>query len=400
MHTRAKAHVRAAEKYMYDKNDRNTRKAIAHFGRAMHYFGANCLATGVAKETDEILGFIVTFRDFHDKYTRAAYFLDELHVRERSTRGIALSPDEFVNPKSPHALWGASGRYAGLLRDYHREDTSPYEFLELKGDKFKGCRISYTLYITKNVTDSVAFLIPGSAERGQMFFSLCGISDGNDEYKKYSYSLDRFLNYTDENSYKVKREPYESIEFQKHRGEWDSTVDPVPLCTITALLVLPEADAIAKVELAVRAIEGTSAQFETAVAYYYNNDCHDGTFGDRDARRKLFNDKCENGKKATQATYADTLSCWLEFAFFSGEITHAEYEVFKKDVEVTRAKGMSPRDINAKYIMIVLRRALPRGNQKFREERVRVNCIAKRSFSHTDLWHIDDKKAVLPKSVS
>ncbi len=35
MHKRARAHVRAAEKYMED----DTRKAIAHFGRAMHYFG-------------------------------------------------------------------------------------------------------------------------------------------------------------------------------------------------------------------------------------------------------------------------------------------------------------------------------------------------------------------------
>ena len=83
MHKRARAHVRAAEKYMHD----DKRKAIAHFGRAMHYFGASCDATGVApKATDKVLGFIVTLKDSDDKYTRVADWRAELHVRERSSK--------------------------------------------------------------------------------------------------------------------------------------------------------------------------------------------------------------------------------------------------------------------------------------------------------------------------
>ena len=39
VHEMARAHVRAAEKYVYDDETKDTRKAIAHFGRAMHYAG-------------------------------------------------------------------------------------------------------------------------------------------------------------------------------------------------------------------------------------------------------------------------------------------------------------------------------------------------------------------------
>jgi hypothetical protein len=357
MHTRAMAHVRAAEKYLYGQN---TRKAIAHFGRAMHYFGANCSNAGVAKETDEVLGFLITFLGFDGKYTKAAYFLEELHVRERVTRGMIARHDDFVIPKPPPALWEPSDKYVDSLKRYHREearrgileatlDDGPVTpSVAFTDGKFKGCSISHTLFITKHFADSVAFLIPGSAERGHMFFNLCGISDntgysetGHTSYNTYSPSLITFLNDAEQMIYNVTRAPYELIEFHKHRGEYDPTAGRVSLCKITALLVLPKADAMTKVERVIGAINSVNEQFEAALVICHNNE--------RD--------------KSDRAAYRAKFRAWCEDPSAKGS-----------NVEIT-----------TEYIMTVLRRVLPRGNQQFRKERVSVECVAKRKFARTDL---------------
>ncbi len=155
---------------------------------------------------------------------------------------------------------------------------------------------------------------------------------------------------------------------------YDLTAGPVPLCKITALLMLPEADAMAKVERVIGAVNSVDEQFEAALAICYNNDCYKGQRGDHHAYRELFH-----------AAKERKVECWLELALGNLGITHDELTKFKADINKESAIGTPERDINAKYIMTVLKRVLPRGNQQFREERVRVECVAIRNFDRNDL---------------
>ena len=154
------------------------------------------------------------------------------------------------------------------------------------------------------------------------------------------------------------------------------------------MLVLPEADAMAKVEREIGAIDSVNKQVEKALAIYYNNDCYKGQYGDRNKYREKFKERCHD--------QPSVLECWLQLSLDTtkDEITNDELERFKAEINQEGSNGKSERDINAKYIMTLLRRVLPRGNQQFRKERVRVECVAKRSFAHTDLVHIADKGSI------
>ena len=78
--------------------------------------------------------------------------------------------------------------------------------------------------------------------------------------------------------------------------------------------------------------------------------------------------------------------CWIVLAYLSGAITYKEYLQLKNDIEKDITL-LTKHDLDIKYIMIVLKKVLPNGNQNYRQQQelAKVKCIGLRKFVHTDL---------------
>jgi hypothetical protein len=175
MHTRAKAHVRAAEKYMHDKDDRNTRKAIAHFGRAMHYFGANEEKTEPSEERS-VFGFIVESKKTQSRSKPEIEKMAHLHIDGR-VRVLVCSPDgtfrTLYKDERRYQLIGETYEPKILALIKHQQAANPGYMHHNLTDR--DLRVEHMLVGTQNVGASDALLIRGNKERGHIVLDLGGI---------------------------------------------------------------------------------------------------------------------------------------------------------------------------------------------------------------------------------
>lgn len=399
MHKRARAHVRAAEKYMED----DTRKAIAHFGRAMHYFGGeDAPVSADPNETKEqpIFGFIVLFvsqipsldgQSFDYEQRRVAYLFSDVRV-------MACSGDhtfsELPKDRHMHKMWKDDLSTVQVLAK-HYQKASPAKschssellfnqaFREQRKNKtadftFDDAHIEHSLFVTHDITKSAALFIRSNrnGRRSHIVFDMDGVVSVASPVDS-STELRAFLSDPKRATYKLRNSSFgeegiESIEFEK------MTDSATNRSVIRARLAHSDAKEMAGLEQRIR---GSETPFTDAMAILYENKHiqlvrailkskpHTG----------LFEENCENQAK--------TLMCWLDIAKVSGHITDQELEAFKADItSAQQTTGTDKLDIdrstNLKYIMLVLRSALSK------EETVDVVCIGKREFACADIHEL------------
>ena len=362
MHKRARAHVRAAEKYMHD----DTKKAIAHFGRAMHYFGVGGQEpkTGVsgepqkAEKEQRVFGFMVEFKPK----------LSVMYLYNNVTF-LVLAKDR-VDARTRHRRWRPTDTYVQQLTEFFSIQGNERSYCAF--DEHESARIAQTLVITEKVEESVVFLIR-SKKMGLMAVNLMTpLLDFNEVAERDIYT---FLRDPEKTSFKldeliredVAERAIESIEFRKEAIVGSSP----PVFLITALIVHSDAKAMEETE---KRIRSSNTPFTDAITILHENEPQSAHPSIRTGENhiKLFKSDCET-PKATPI-----LSCWLHTAFLSGHITFSELDAFEERIQVDLAGGMTELELNAKYIMIVLRKVQ-------REERVIVVCVASRKFASADL---------------
>jgi hypothetical protein len=133
-----------------------------------------------------------------------------------------------------------------------------------------------------------------------------------------------------------------------------------------------------------RSLRNSKNPFTDSIAMYYQNNCYKQGHKYSNAVDHIedFKKLCEDEPYTIEQ--GGTILCWIELALLSDVITYEDYLELNKDIEKDRALH-TEHDIIVKYIMIVLKKVLPNGNQHFREELAKVKCIRKQTFVHTDL---------------
>lgn len=354
MHKRARAHVRAAEKYMHD----DKRKAIAHFGRAMHYFGVGGPVSekkGASKEAP-VFGFMVDFKPKQSKQS-VVYFHREV---------LVLASDKANVAASIHRMWRVDQPFVKQLTDFFRKPNHT-EWCEF--DEDNSGRIVQTLFITEKVEDSEMLLIR-SKKMGLLVLMAVslpvedrGLYDFLCNPKTTSFKL---LNRTLTDG---AESVIDSVEFRKEAIVGRSP----PVFLITALIVHSEASALEQLTKIEARIHTSKTPFTDAITTLYEYKPQ----VDRQAvtamnHVDIFKTECEMKPNQT------ILSCWLTTVVLSDHITSDELDVFEERIKADLASGMAERELNAKYIMMVLRKVVT-------EERANVECVANRKFRSTDL---------------
>jgi hypothetical protein len=403
MHKRARAHVRAAEKYMHDDDKK---KAIAHFGRAMHYFGAieGATAASPAAEAEKkvppndtkqqpIFGFIV--RQVNKKLdkelgTKTLQTKSRVAYLQSDVRVIACSGDstfsELRKDQHRHQMWTKELSYTQMLAEHYSTDkvktamkdktkneycqsekamfTNNWPSMNDKKLDFYACGIETTLFVTEEITGSAALFIRSNDEKGKrvhIVFDMDGVVSDQSQAGS-SNELRDFLCDPARKTYELLNSSLgeggsgiESIEFEK--GADAST----NVSLITARL-MHTAEAMTGVAQRIRDSE---TPFTDAMSIL-NANAH------IDLARKMI-DTNSRIDITEQASTTTMLSRWLDLATASGLIQQDELKAFK-------TFKSDAHDLDVKYIMIVLRRLLSK-----REERVPVVCVGKRMFECTDI---------------
>lgn len=291
MQTRAKAHVRAAEKYMHDKDDRNTRKAIAHFGRAMHYFGTKEEKTEPSEERP-VFGFIVDSTSHWGKVKTEK--MAHLHIDGR-VRVLVCSPDgtfrTLYNDERMYKLIGETdeSKIRALMK-HHEALKTGYMHDNLTG---RDLRVEHMLVGTGSVGASDALLIRGNKERGHLVFDLGGILS-RPNYGNHS-ALVSFLRDSQQTKYTLRSlETWgiESIELEKNAVD-GSLVANLAYCSAK--------NTVEHAKIKKRLTESKSPLSEQ-LRIYDGGSWRD--YGNRGSETQIM---CENGN-------VDPLICWLQEA--------------------------------------------------------------------------------------
>ena len=332
--------------------------------------------------TEPVFGFIVFFDRIAEMMGGAVPPIKIPYLNIEIARVLARSVDEYYFIEVPklehlHRLWRSSDKYVRLLRHYHQKHIHPGRFCELHNDTFNGCRIEDTLFITEKVEEASALLIQGNWKRGNIVMDIDGIMSQNTP--KTSRIISEFLIDPVQKSYTFLNDDdglidIESIEFNK-------IINSNFVFVITALIMHSAESAIREIE---RSLRNSKTPFTDSIAIYYQNNCYrpGGTYSNAAAHIEDFKKLCED--EPYTSDQGGTISCWIELAVLSEVITYEDYLELNKDIEKDRALH-TEHDIVVKYIIIVLKKVLPNGNQHFRQELAKVKCVRKQKFVYTDL---------------
>jgi hypothetical protein len=123
---------------------------------------------------------------------------------------------------------------------------------------------------------------------------------------------------------------------------------------------------------------------------YYQNNCHrlggpysNGIYSNVEDHILDFEDLSTD--ELCSSENVGILLCWISLSHINDSITYQEYLELKKDIEEDSTL-LTEHEINIKYIMIVLKKVLPNGNQNYRrQELAKVKCIIQRKFEQTHL---------------
>ena len=429
-HERARAHVRAAEKYMYDEETKDTRKAIAHFGRAMHYFGVGGDKMEPTKE-QPVFGFIVDSQtsDGKQKEKIAHLHIDDLIiVLVCSTNGTfrVINANEGRYKRTTDA--DKHGDIGTMVKHYKKGNTG-YAVNNRWGKKL---RVEHMLVGTDNIGASDALLIRGNEERGHVVLDLGGIvsQPTNGDHA----DLARFLRGSEQTEYTLRHEMNMSGEDKGTEVSIHSIVlkkNAAEGRMVASLVYVSSANTIKLAETKER-LAKSKTPLNEALLIYEGGELRDYGILERDKRIV-----CEGSEKYP-------LWCWLQqhahpddFVNFTKEIeakiesekqaaqqekkaalkAHAEQSTLAKKelednimntkdqtliglrqelydtdsklrkcrhaenltkIDPKRRVAVLCRDLAVKYIMIVLRK-----KALIREEAA-VECIVKRDFVNTD----------------
>ena len=343
--------------------------------------------TNTNQVAEHVFGFIVLFerktkmRGGFVPLVRIPYLNIEItHVLARSD--IEHHFKEVPTLEHIHRLWRLSDNYVRLLRQYHQTETRPNNFCELHRDTFYGCRIEYTLFITKKANDGAsALLIESNWKKGNIIIDIDGIMSRNTP--PFSRLIGEFLidperkRHTFLNDYEGLTD-IESIQFNK------TNVNSV--FVISAQIMHSAETAIREIE---RSLHNSKNPFIDSIHIYYQNNCHrlggphsNGIYSKVEDHISDFEELSTD--ELCNSEPRDILLCWIAFAEISDAITYIEYLQLKKDIEEDRT-SLTEHELYIKYIMIVLKKVLPNGDQHYRQELAKVKCIVKRKFVYTDL---------------
>ena len=283
-----------------------------------------------------------------------------------------------------HRLWRSSDHYVRSLREYHQKENHPATFCQLHNDIFSGCRIEQTLFITEKVDEATALLIQGNWKNGNIIMDIDGIMSQNIR-RPPSRMIGEFLTDPVPRSYTFFKDEDDDSLIDIDSIEFNKIIVFNSIFVITARIMHSAESAINKIELALR---NSETPFTDSINMYYQNDCYrlGGTYSKSEAHIAHiadFKKFCEDEQPYTIED-GGTLSCWIDLAFLTGVISYEEYLELNKEIEEDRTLH-TEHDIVVKYIMIILKKVLPNGNQNFREEIAKVKCIRKQKFVHTDL---------------
>lgn len=330
---------------------------------------------------ESVFGFIVFFDRDKDMMGGAVPPIKIAYLNTEVERVFARSVDEYYFIEvlqHLHRLWRSDDRYVNLLKHCHQKKLHPGEFCQLHNDTFSGCRIEHTLFITEKVEESVALLIQGNWKRGNIVMDIDGIMSQNTP--RPSRVISEFLIDPVQKSYTFLNDDddglidIETIEFNK-------IINANSVFVITARILHSAESAMREIE---RSLRNSKTPFTDSIAIYYQNNCYrpGGPYSNSAAHIADFKKLCED--EPYTSDQGGTISCWIELALLSDVITHEDYLELNKDIEKDRTL-LTEHHIVVKYIMIVLKKVLPNGNQHFREELAKVKCIRKQKFVHTDL---------------
>jgi hypothetical protein len=332
--------------------------------------------------TEPVIGFIVFFDRIAEMMGGAVPPIKIPYLNIEIERVLARSVDEYYFTDVPklehlHKLWRSSDNYVRLLRRYYQKDTRRGRFCELHNDTFNACRIEDTLFITEKVEEASALLIQGNWKRGNIVMDIDGIMSQNTP--KPSRIISEFLIDPVPKSYTFLNDEdslidIESIEFTKR-------INPNSVFFITARIMHSTESAMREIE---RSLRNSKNPFTDSIAMYYQNNCYKtgAKYSNPADHIEDFKKLCEDEPYTTEQ--GGTILCWIELLVLSDVITYEDYLELNKDIEKDRALH-TEHDIIVKYIMIVLKKVLPNGNQHFREELAKVKCIRKQKFVYTDL---------------
>ena len=329
---------------------------------------------------EHVFGFIVFFDRDRDMMGGFVPPIKIAYLNTEVSRVFARSVDEYYFIEVLHHLhrmWQADDRYVLLLKHYHQKKTHPGTFCQLHNDTFSGCRIEHTLFITEKIEEASALLIQGNWKRGNIVMDIDGIMSQNTP--KPSRIIIEFLIDPVPKSYTFLNDDetlidIESIEFTKR-------INPNSVFVITARIMHSTESAMREIE---RSLRNSKNPFTDSIEIYYQNNCYKpgGKYSKAADHIEDFKKLCEDERYTTEQ--GGTILCWIELAVLNDVITYEDYLELNKEIEKDRVFH-TEHDIVVKYIMIVLKKVLPNGNQYFREELAKVKCIRKQKFVHTDL---------------
>ena len=347
--------------------------------------------TNTNQVAEHVFGFIVFFdhrldTGYYHLIEKITYLNIEIeHILSRSDRDDNYYFTEVPTLKRIHRLWKSSDNYVRLLVSHYHQKKMP---LELHKDTFDRCRIEYTLFITEKADDGAsALLIQSNWKKGNIVIDIGGIISGNTlpsgELLPHSRLINDFLMYPEQTRYTFLNDyegliDIESIQFNK--TNFNSMI------VISALIMHSAETGIREIE---RSLRNSKNPFIDSIHMYYQNNCHrlggphsNGIYSKVEDHISDFEELSEYELCTSEPR--GILLCWITLAELSDAITYREYLQLKKDIEEDRTR-LTEHELYIKYIMIVLKKVLPNGNQHYRQELAKVKCIVKRKFVYTDI---------------
>jgi hypothetical protein len=341
--------------------------------------------TSQVQVAEHVCGFIV----FFDRMLESGYYhrmekIPYLNIKIDHVLARSDEDDENYFTKVPtlehlHRLWQSSDNYVRLLKN----ELSRGGFLcKLHRDKFSRCGIERTLFITEKAdAGASALLIQSNWKKENIVIDIDGIISGNIHPR--SRVLGEFftdpekIRHTFFNDYEGLID-IESIEFNK------TIVNSVSV--ISTLILYSAETAIREIE---RSLRNSKNPFIDSIHMYYQNNCNrlggphsNGIYSNVEYHILDFQELSTD--ELCSSDDGGILLCWIVLAFLSDAITYKEYLQLKNDIEKDSIL-LTKHELDIKYIMIVLKKVLPNGNQHYRQELAKAKCILQRKFVHTDL---------------
>jgi hypothetical protein len=344
--------------------------------------------TSQVQVAEHIIGFIVFFDrmlesgNYH-RMKKIPYLNIEIdHVLARSDEYDENYFKEVPTLEHHHRLWQPSDNYVRFLK---KELSRGGFFGELHRDKFNRCGIESTLFIREKADDGASAFLIQSPKKGNIVIDIDGIISGNIQLRLLSRQLTEFLTDPTKRQYTFFNDEglidIESIELNK------TIVNSVSV--ISARIFYSSAEtAIREIELSLR---NSKTPFIDSIHMYYQNNCnrlggpHSNCIYSNVEEHILDFEEFSKDEELCSSDEGGILLCWIVLAYLSGAITYEEYLQLKNDIEKDSIL-LTKHELDIKYIMIVLKKVLPNGNQNYRQQELaKVKCILQRKFVHTDL---------------